>query len=398
MRSALALVGLVIPVIGLLGLFAVSGGIRNLVSQALAQFRGILVVRENAPTDLLSDLPADLGQALRAVPGVRTVAPQIWKMAPPIEGRNPFDRSAAERAGQTRKPLLESLFNLVQVEGQDLEAHEKLRYEVYRTHMLSPARGGGRFLDSSDRGRPHALISTELARAYAHPDGRPRAVGDSLRVGREQLTIVGLYRTGSPVFDHTVVVEMEAARNLLGVAENTASCFLVEPEDPDRTEDVAAAIERQVPHVNARTTRQIAERTRGLLGRLDRLLILLVGLALAVGGIGILNTMFMSTAERTTEFGVLRANGWSRRDVARLVLAESGLIGLAAGTIGSVLVAAAVPIVNRVFEGEMQLALAPVHIATGVALAAGLGLLGGLLPALHAARLRPIDAIRRGGR
>ena len=84
-RAGLALVGLSIPVLGVLGLFSLSGGIRNLLGDTLAQVRGILVLRENAPSDIFSDLPAELGEALRRVPGVRVVAPQIWKIAPSIE-------------------------------------------------------------------------------------------------------------------------------------------------------------------------------------------------------------------------------------------------------------------------------------------------------------------------
>jgi putative ABC transport system permease protein len=389
---------LVIPVVGVLGLFAVSGGIRDLVTSALAQVRGILVLRENAPTDLLSDLPASLGERLRGVPGVRVVAPQLWKMAPPIEGRYPFDLSAASRAGHERRPVLESLLNLVQVEGQDIAAHRPLRHEVYRANMLPSARGGGRFLDASDRGQPHALISTTLAREYPHPDGRPRRVGDVLRVGTQPFLIVGLYRTGSPVFDRTLVMDIATARELLGVADGTVSCFLVELDDPDRMEEVAGSIERAIPHVDARTTREFANRARGLLGRLDRLLLLLLTLALSVGAIGILNTMLMSTTERVSEFGVLRANGWSTLDVARLVLVESGLIGLAAGAIGCTLALAAVPIIDRLLQGKLPLALSAGHLATGLVLAASLGLLGGLAPAWHASRLRPIDAIRRGSR
>ena len=58
----LALVGLSIPVLGVLGLFGLSGGIRNLLGDTLAQVHGILVLRENAPSDIFSDLPAEMAE------------------------------------------------------------------------------------------------------------------------------------------------------------------------------------------------------------------------------------------------------------------------------------------------------------------------------------------------
>jgi putative ABC transport system permease protein len=76
-RASLALVGLSIPVLGVLGLFGLTNGIRNLLGDTLAQVHGILVLRENAPSDIFSDLPANMAESLRRVPGVRVVAPQI---------------------------------------------------------------------------------------------------------------------------------------------------------------------------------------------------------------------------------------------------------------------------------------------------------------------------------
>ena len=74
LRTTLAIVGLSIPVLGVLGLSSLSNGIRELLGNTLAQVQGILVLRENAPTDLFSELPAAMADPLRNVPGVRVVA------------------------------------------------------------------------------------------------------------------------------------------------------------------------------------------------------------------------------------------------------------------------------------------------------------------------------------
>ena len=62
-----------------------------------------------------------------------------------------------------------------------------------------------------------------------------------------------------------------------------------------------------------------------------------VSLALAVGIVGIINTMLMSTTERFVEFGVLRTNGWSQGNILALVTLESAYLGLLAGMVGCLL-------------------------------------------------------------
>ncbi len=70
-RTALAVVGLTIPILAFLGLFSISRGIRDLVGGTLVTMQGLLVLRENSPSPVFSDLPADMAVALRGIPGVR---------------------------------------------------------------------------------------------------------------------------------------------------------------------------------------------------------------------------------------------------------------------------------------------------------------------------------------
>src|SRR3954464_4735685 len=87
LRTALALVGLSIPILGVMGLFSVSRGLRNMVGDTLSRVEGLMVVSENAPSPVFSTLKADLVAKLRAVRGVRIVAPEVWSIAPSIEGQ-----------------------------------------------------------------------------------------------------------------------------------------------------------------------------------------------------------------------------------------------------------------------------------------------------------------------
>ena len=103
------------------------------------------------------------------------------------------------------------------------------------------------------------------------------------------------------------------ARELLGVPDGAVSTFDVEP-DRITSDALAGRIEAALPGVPA-ADQPVQPDGRRRHGRLDLFLLLAVGLAVLVGGVGIANTMLMSTSERYVEFGVMRTNGWTRRNM-----------------------------------------------------------------------------------
>ena len=395
-RTVLAVVGLSIPILGVIGLFSLSAGIRNLAHDTLGQVEGLMVLRENVPVAILSDLPAELVHTIRQVPDVRVVAPEVWKIAPSIESRSLFARSAANLRSRTNEERVQGLLSSTVIEGQDLVEHAKLKHRVFEDHLLPRDRGGGRFLTPADRGKRNIVISTKIAQENPAPDGRPRKVGDTLRIGDQLFTIVGLYETGSIVLDVTIVMDIATARELLGVKEGTVSCFLVEPTNPAHLDSVQAAIQARVPQVDARSTSEFNMNFGRIMGELDVFLFLIVSLAVVVGCVGIINTMLMSTSERFLEFGVMRANGWARREVLALVTLESAHLGLLSGLLGGTMAVASALVANQFLGGGLSLAVTPRLLGLGLGLALVMGCLGGLYPAWRASRLKPMDAIRQG--
>jgi putative ABC transport system permease protein len=101
----------------------------------------------------------------------------------------------------------------------------------------------------------------------------------------------------------------------------------------------------------------------------------------------------MSTSERYVEFGVMRTNGWTRRNILGLVTAESALLGLLSGGLAAALAVAAVTAVNRLLNG-FELALSPWLLVCSLAAALAIATLSGLYPAWRASRMTPMDAIR----
>jgi putative ABC transport system permease protein len=386
LRTTLALIGLSIPILGVLGLFSLSRGLRNMVGDTLSQVEGLMVVSENAPSPVFSDLPANLGAKLRAVPGVRVVAPEVWKIAPNIEGKTLFGGLMAKGA--------QSALDQPVIQGQNIEAHHQLKSAVYPRALKE--QGEGRFLTADDKSKPHIVISRKIARDNPDAQGHPKKVGDTLHIQGKPFKIVGLYETGSMLLDVIILMDIETARKLLGLSDTVVSSYYVETDDPTRNDAVAQAIEKTAPGIDARSMSEFLANFGSLMGQVDKFLLMTISLALMVGIVGIINTMLMSTTERFVEFGVLRTNGWSRGNILALVTLESAYLGLLSGFVGCLLATLGTTLANQFISGGLQLTLPPWLYALGIGLSVVTGTLGGLYPAWRAARLVPMDAIRVG--
>jgi putative ABC transport system permease protein len=198
------------------------------------------------------------------------------------------------------------------------------------------------------------------------------------------------------ILDVIVIMDIETARDVLNEPKDSVSCIYVEGHDPAGNDALAAAIEKTHPGFDARSMNEAQSNFSSLMGQVDTFLLLTVSLALAVGIVGIINTMLMSTTERFTEFGVLRTNGWSQANILSLVTLESAYLGLLAGLVGCVLAWSGAAVINQFMTGGIHLGVTPSLLGFGLGLSVVTGTLGGLYPAWRAARLLPMEAIRLG--
>jgi len=387
LRTVLALIGLSVPILGVMGLFSVSNGLRDLVGETLSRIEGVMVIRQNVPSPVFSTLPASLADDLRRLPGVRAVAPEVWGIAPNIEGRGML-------RGLLSPKGVSSVFDQPVISGQDIAAHMNLNSAVFPRALKE--KGEGRFLTLEDIGKPNIVISRKIARDFPDPQGKPRKLGDSLRIADKNYTIVGLYETGSLLLDVVVVMDIETARSVLNFAKDSISSIYVEAKNPGEYDALSATIEKANPGVDARSMNEVKANFGSLMGQVDKLLMMTVSLALIVGIVGIINTMLMSTTERFVEFGVLRTNGWSESNILTLVTLESAFLGLMAGIVGCVLALIGTSVANQFISGGVHLGVDLSLLGMGISLSVVMGTLGGLYPAWRAARLVPMEAIRIG--
>jgi putative ABC transport system permease protein len=123
----------------------------------------------------------------------------------------------------------------------------------------------------------------------------------------------------------------------------------------------------------------------------------IAGISLLVGGVGIMNIMLVSVTERTREIGIRKAVGAKRRDILMQFLIESATLSLSGGLFGLLLGWGISILISEIAAGAgfpMTTVIAPDIVILAVSVAVGIGPFFGIYPAMRAARLNPIDALR----
>jgi len=220
-------------------------------------------------------------------------------------------------------------------------------------------------------------------------------VGDDVEIADARFRVVGIF-SGGGTWERAGGYAPLARVQELARSDGAVTIVYVNLEPGADPTEAARAIETAVPDVVVVTgSGDYAQVDQGFTF-LDAANRAISFLAVLIGGIGVTNTMVMSIFERTREIGVLRAVGWSGPRVVRVIITESVLLCILAAAVGSGLgVLAAIGVTRMPAVAGFLVPAYPVDIfVRAVIVALVVGLVGAAYPAVRAARLTPMDALR----
>ena len=237
------------------------------------------------------------------------------------------------------------------------------------------------------------------------------AIGQTLKLGPDQFTIIGVaaaevsdpsLQEGSS--DDYVYIPYTTAQRV--ARSSNVSAYGVTTVTAAQVAEGKAVLEaglQELTHSEdsyfVTSLSEVLNTFSSMIGMVVSVLTVIAAISLLVGGIGIMNIMMVSVAERTREIGIRKALGAKERTILALFVTEAATTSALGGLIGIILgygvSAAASPLVAAVM-GDTNMTISPsagsVAVAFGVSV--GIGILFGYLPAKRAARLNPIEALR----
>ena len=353
-RTLLTVLGIAIGVAAVVSLGAIGAGIVESYGSILSNPTTDITVSQKDAIDIsFSALDEDLLPRIQAVPGVEVVDPVVVGF---VQSENlPF----------------------FIVFGYETDSLAIRRYNVVEGKPIT--------------GQREILLGMKAA------EDLKLGVGGTVRLYGVPYQIVGIYETGQALEEGGGVVSLAEAQEIASKPRQV-NAFQIKTRRPDEADAVIERLQTLFPDLSI-SKGSGNSAAQEWVGMIQAMAWGIAAIAIIVGGMGMMNTMVMSVFERTREIGVLRALGWRRGRVMRLILSEAVVLSILGGLLGVLLgvalvqAAASMPGYGTLMTGRYSTGL----FAQGMLTAILLGTVGGIYPAWWASKLTPIEALRYEG-
>ncbi|GEM_PF-260696 len=387
LRSWLTVLGIVVGVFLVITLLSFSEGLNRSIMKELRVVGGriVMVMPGEGPLDARTfaggvELEESEMEAIRRVRGVEAALDV------------PFNAESIRFGGEENQVYL---WGIDYTDGMPF----------FEEHMGLSAREG-----ELPRPRVREVAFGRVVADDMFPDLEP---GDEVMISGRRFNVSAILNSlGHRENDSSVIIDMPDYRSVTGDTDGSPYAMVIIEENHDidvAIADIEETLEETMvrrrgedsPSFSVLSSQTAIEMIESVLGAVQTAILSLAGIAVIVGAVGIMNTMFTAVKERTREIGILKAVGAKRDQIAKLFLVEAGIVGLLGGTLGTLLGVGFVklvewgmrtsPDITFVVEGYFSWGLlVTVMISSFV-----LGSLSGYLPAKQATALKPVDALRK---
>lgn len=388
LRSWLTVFGIVIGVFLIITLLSLSEGIKDTINRQLMSLGG----------DMIFVMPGDESNPLSGImyggEKLQKSDIEIVKKAGGVDQVLPVSyRGINVRYRETNKVLVVEGFPL----REGLEIMQK-----FQGWSLSSGRW-------PQPGKKEIVVGSQYEKDIFDYKVVP---GDIFTIKGKKYEVTGVLNSlGAKDDDSAIFMEIDEFQNLTGEARGTALMAMVKIVDGADVNAVAENIKESLRRVQRRqsgvddlnfaviTSEKINDIAGGIMAVIQFVILAFASIAIVVGGIGITNTMYTSVRERTREIGIMKAIGATNGAIMSVFLFEASIIGFGGGIGGTVLGLGTALIVQAYGQVHplfyFTASFSPWIVIFGLGFSFIVGCLAGIFPARRAAKLRPIEALRK---
>lgn len=391
LRSWLTMIGIFIGIATVVSLIGLGQGLKDAVTAQIASLGSdkIIVQARSAgfgpPGSFVAKkITDDDVKVIRSVQGVERVASRLLKpVSIMFNKKKEVDFVASMPDDVEGRALVTESLNLKPQEGRLLKAGDK--YKIL---------AGPHFAEETEFGHFGTAIHT----------------GDKLLVNDVSFEVVGVFeKTGKPQIDTAMLLPESALRDITDTKEEVSIIVVQATQDTELaivSDNIMKALRKHrdvkegKEDFQVSTPQQLAQNVNNILTIVQSVLLGIAAISLLVGGIGIMNTMYTSVLERKKEIGLFKAVGARNSAILSLFLFEAGLLGFVGGACGVLLgvgFAKAVQEIATISLGTelIQASFHPLLLFGALFFSFLIGMISGALPAMQAAKLPPVEALRK---